>query len=147
MQLRPMLGGKAHIGEHVGLGFVPMKPASLGSLGLSWSATLRHCALAASAPSWANAAAMKAETTRLLLLPAWASALRIVCTRQRCQIAFISLATAALTPSWASEVTSLTPRSPRRRSLRRNSLPRSALSRPSAAPPGQSPGVGKYEPL
>ena len=56
---------------------------------------------------------MKAETTRRLLLPAWASALRMVWTRQRCQVAFISLATAALMPSWASEMTSLTPRSPR----------------------------------
>jgi hypothetical protein len=38
--------------------------ASLGSLGRSGSATLRHCAVAASASSWAKAAAMKAETTR-----------------------------------------------------------------------------------
>src|SRR5580693_4598186 len=77
-----------------------MKAASLGSFGRSWSATLRHCALAASALSWAKAVAMKAETTRRLLLPAWASALRMVWTRQRCQVAFISLATAALMPSW-----------------------------------------------
>ena len=41
---------------------------------------------------------MKAETTRRLLLPAWASALRMVWTPQRCQVAFISLATAALMP-------------------------------------------------
>src|SRR5579883_197118 len=95
-----------------------MKAASLGSLGLSWSAIFRHCALAAAALSCANAVAMKAETTRRLLLPAWARALRIVWTRQRCQVAFISLATAALIPSWASETTSLTPRNPRRRSLR-----------------------------
>src|SRR5271154_4508248 len=65
---------------------------------------------------------MKAETTLRLLLPAWASALRIVWTRQRCQVAFISLATAALIPSWASETTSLTPRRPRLRSLRKNSV-------------------------
>jgi hypothetical protein len=37
-------------------------------------------------------------------------------------VALISLATAALTPSWASEITSLTPRSPRRRGLRKNSV-------------------------
>jgi hypothetical protein len=59
-----------------------MKRASLGSLGLSWSATLHHYALAASALSCAKAVAMKAETTRRLLLPAWASALRIVWTPQ-----------------------------------------------------------------
>jgi hypothetical protein len=53
---------------------------------------------------------MKAETTRRLLLPAWASALRMVWTRQRCQVAFISLATAALMPSWASVDGGLNPR-------------------------------------
>ena len=65
---------------------------------------------------------MKAATTRRLLLPTWARALRMVCTRQRCHDAFISLVTAALMPSWASEMTSLVPRSPRRRSLRKNSV-------------------------
>ena len=64
-----MVGGKAPVGEDVGLGFVH-EAGELGSLGLSWSATLRHWALAASALSWAKAVAMKAETTRRLLLPA-----------------------------------------------------------------------------
>src|SRR5206468_1964870 len=86
------------------------KPASLGSLGRSWSATLRRCAVAASASSWTKAVAMKAETTRRPLLPACASALRMKCTRQRCQLALSTLATVALMPSWASETTSLTPR-------------------------------------
>ena len=44
-------------------------------------------------------------------------------TRQRCQEAPSTLAAAALSPSWASEMTSLTPRRPRRASLRRNSRP------------------------
>jgi len=61
---------------------------------------------------------MNADDTRRLLLPAWARALRMAWTRQRRQVAFISLATAALMPSRASETTSLTPRRPRRRSLR-----------------------------
>jgi hypothetical protein len=43
-------------------------------------------------------------------------------TRQRCQVAFSTLATAALMPSWASEITSLTPRKPRLASLRRNAV-------------------------
>ena len=60
---------------------------------------------------------MKAETTRRPLLPAWASALRMKWTRQRCQVACSTLATAALMPSWASEMTSLTPRRPRARQL------------------------------
>src|SRR5713226_3312930 len=42
-------------------------------------------------------------------------------TRQRCQVAPSTLATAAFSPSWASEVTSFTPRRPRRASERRNS--------------------------
>src|SRR5262249_1695013 len=44
-------------------------------------------------------------------------------TRQRCQVALNTLATAALMPSCASEITSLTPRSPRRASLRRKAVP------------------------
>ena len=47
-----------------------MKAESLGGLGRSWSATLRHCVLAAEALSWAKKRwAMKADTTRRLLLP------------------------------------------------------------------------------
>src|SRR5712692_4241048 len=42
-------------------------------------------------------------------------------TRQRCHVAPSTLATAAFSPSWASEVTSFTPRRPRRASERRNS--------------------------
>jgi ribosomal protein L28 len=48
-----------------------------GTLGLIWSATLRHCVLAASGVSWANAVAMKAETTRRPFFPACAKALRM----------------------------------------------------------------------
>ena len=82
----------------------------------------RHCVLAASGVSWAKAVAMKAETTRRPLLPAWARTLRMKWTRQRCQVAHRTLVTAALRPSWASETTSFTPRRPRRVSLRRNSV-------------------------
>ena len=45
------------------------------------------------------------------------------CTRQRCHEACNTLPMAALMPSWASEITSLTPRRPRRASLRKNSCP------------------------
>src|ERR1700736_908297 len=62
---------------------------------------------------------MNAATTRRPCLPAWARTLRMKCTRQRCQEACRTLATAALSPSWASEITSLTPRRPRRASERR----------------------------
>ena len=50
------------------------------------------------------------------------------CTRQRCQVAFRTLATAALMPSWLSLITSLTPRRPRRVRLRRNSVQNGSAS-------------------
>ena len=43
-------------------------------------------------------------------------------TRQRCQVAFRIRAAAALRPLWSSEITSLTPRRPRRVSDRKNSV-------------------------
>jgi hypothetical protein len=133
VQFRPMVGGKAHIGEHVGLSLVH-EGGQFGQLGPELVGDPDHGPLAASALSCAKAAAMKAETTRWLLLPAWARALRMVWTRQRRQVAFISLAMAALMPSWASETTSpdlirgLTPRRPRRLSLRKNSLQKVSTS-------------------
>ena len=50
------------------------------------------------------------------------------CTRERCQLALITLATAAFNLSWASEITSFTPRSPRRVSERRNSVQKGSAS-------------------
>ena len=106
-----------------------MKAASLGSLGRSWSATLRHWALAASALSWAKAVADEGGDDAPAALAGVgervahgvdAAALPggVACT----------LATAALMPSCASEITSLTPRRPRRRSLRRNSVQKVSAS-------------------
>src|SRR5713101_4138706 len=50
------------------------------------------------------------------------------CTRQRCQEACSTLETAAFSPSCASEITSLTPRRPRRASERRNSVQKVSAS-------------------
>jgi hypothetical protein len=59
----------------------------------------------------------------------------MVCTRQRCHVAFRTRAIAAFNPSWASEITSLTPRNPRRASLRRNSSQKvSASDQPISIP-------------
>src|ERR1700730_8502850 len=69
-----------------------------------------------------KAVPMKAATTRRPLRPAWASALRMKCTRQRCHAACRTLLTALLMPSCASEMTSLTPRRPRRASVRKNAV-------------------------
>jgi hypothetical protein len=72
--------------------------ASFGTVGRSWSVTARHWAVAAWAVSWAKAVAMKAETTRRPLFPAWARAFLWKCTRQRCQVALRTCETATLMP-------------------------------------------------
>lgn len=59
---------------------------------------------------------------------ACASALRMKCTRQRCQVVPSTLAAAAFSPSWASEITSCTPRRPRRVSWRRKSVQNGSAS-------------------
>lgn len=56
---------------------------------------MRHYVLAASGVSWAKAA-MKAETTRRPLLPAWASTFLMKWTRHLCHVAHSILVTAAL---------------------------------------------------
>ena len=112
-----------------------MRTASLGTLGLSWSATWRHWAFALSASSWAKAVATKAETTRRPWRPAWASRLRAKCTRHLCQVAPRIRVAAAFRPLWSSEITSFTPRSPRRARERRNSVQKvSASDAPIAIP-------------
>jgi hypothetical protein len=60
------------------------------------------------------------------------------CTRQRCHEACRTLATAALSPSCASEITSLTPLRPRRASLRRNSVQKVSASEAPIAMPNTS---------
>lgn len=57
------------------------------------------------------------------------------CTRQRCQAALSTRVAAAFSPSWASEMTSFTPRSPRRmRPLRKLVQKGSASLGPTAMP-------------
>ena len=59
-------------------------------------------------------------------------------TRQRCQVQESTLETAALIPSWAPEMTSLTPRRPRRDSLLRNSIQKVAASETPMSKPSTS---------
>lgn len=56
-----------------------------------------------------NPATISSVMTRRPLLPARAKALRMKWIRHRCQVALKTLATDALMPSWAFEVTSFTP--------------------------------------
>jgi hypothetical protein len=60
------------------------------------------------------------------------------CTRQRCQVALHTRATATLMPSCTSEVTSLTPARPLRLSLRRNSTHKVSASEAPIAMPSTS---------
>ena len=85
VQLGAVLAGKL-MSARTSVSASSISAASLGTFGRSWSATRRHCCLAAAASSWAKAVAMKAETTRRPCRPAWAVALRMKCTRQRCQV-------------------------------------------------------------
>jgi hypothetical protein len=111
-------GEEVHLGEDVALSLIHQL-ASFLILGRSWSATCHHWALSASASSRAKAVSMKAATTRRPCLPACASTLCIKCTRQRCHEEFRTLAMAAFSSPWASETTSLTPRTPCRVDLRK----------------------------
>ncbi len=69
-----------------------------------------------------------AETMRRWVLPAWAMALRMKWTRQRCQVAFRIFEIAAFRPSWASETTSLTPRRQRQVNERSKSTQKGSAS-------------------
>jgi len=60
----------------------------------------------------AKATPMRQRTTQRLCLPAWASTLRMEVGAAGMR----TLVTAALRSAWASEITSLTPQSPRRAS-------------------------------
>src|SRR5438874_10401190 len=59
-------------------------------------------------------------------------------TRQRCHEVFRTLTMAAFSPSWASEMTSLTPRRPRLASLRRKSVQKVSASDVPIARPSTS---------
>jgi hypothetical protein len=69
---------------------------------------------------------------------AWAKALRLKLTRQRCQVAVKILETAALIPSWASDTTSFTPRPPRRTSFRRKLVQKVSASEGPISTPSTS---------
>src|ERR1700731_2746595 len=86
-----------------------MKAASFGHFCRNWSATWRSMALA-----WARSGCRKAWRSAAATMLCWvfgtcARALRIQCTRQRCQAAPNTRRIAAFSPSWASEITSVIP--------------------------------------
>ncbi len=84
-----------------------------------------------------------------LRLVAKASAIRMKCTRHRCQLAVSAFEAAAMMPSWLSLMTSLTPRIPRRFRLLKNSVQNGSASPVSAFNPSTSrwPSVFTPQPL
>ena len=106
-----------------------MSLASLGMRGCALSATSRHCLRAAAASSWAKAVPNSGRYDAALaacIRPGIAH--EVDPTRQRCQIALRILIMAAVSPSCASEMTSVVPRRPRRARLRRNSTQNGSAS-------------------
>ena len=84
---------------------------------------LASCSATASRSGWAKIVQMAAATISAEPLGTRASTLRMKCTRQRCHPApTITAPIAPLRPSWASEITSLTPPRPRARSERRKAV-------------------------
>jgi hypothetical protein len=71
-----MLLGESHVGQHVRLGGVHDR-GELGHLGADLISDRAPLRAGGSAVSWAKAVAMKAETTRRPLFPAWARTLRM----------------------------------------------------------------------
>ena len=127
MDLGPVIDGEAHVGEDVVLGLVH-EEGELWQLGPELIGDLAPLRLGGLGAVLSKGGSHEGGDDAPAALAGVASALRIVWTRQRCQVAFISLATAALIPSWASETTSLTPRRPRLRSLRKNSVQKVSAS-------------------
>src|SRR5215472_9882990 len=115
--------------------------ASFGDFDRNWSATRRSIWLA-----WARSGCKKAwrsaaATMLCCVLGTWARALRIQCTRQRCQLAPNTRRIAALSPSCASEITSFTPRSPRRAKLLRKVDQGLSLRRADVQPDNFAPAI------
>ena len=112
MQFGAVLGGERHVGEHVVLAVVhqsgELGPARSQLVGDVPPGLMRGLGVGCR-KAWRIAAA----TIVCWPFGTWASALRIKCTRQLCQVAPEHLGDRGRKPSWASEITSLTPLSPR----------------------------------
>ena len=129
-----MLLGEGHVGEDVLLRLVE-QGGELGQLGADLVRDRAPLRPGGAGVVLGEGGGMNADTTRRPLLPAWASALRMKCTRQRSQVARNTRATAALMPSCVSEITSLTPARPRHFSWRSKSTQKvSASEAPMAKP-------------
>ena len=99
-----------------------------------------NCSDTRAASGWANTVRIAAATISLLPLGTTASTLRMKWTRQRCQLEPMNTALmAALSPVWASEMTSWTPARPRAFSERRNAV----QNAPSSVSPTSMPSTSR----
>jgi hypothetical protein len=93
------------------------------------AATLPTCSVTSAPVGWAKIVRMAAATISAEPRGTLARALRRKWTRQRCQAApTMTAPMAALSPVWASEMTSWTPCSPRAFSDRRNAVQKAPSS-------------------
>src|SRR5262249_11606000 len=145
MQLRAMGGGEGHVGEDVGLGLVhqgsefghagpklvgDQAPLCFGGAGIVLGKGGTDEGRDDTAALLAGMGQDIAHEVDAAALPAGVENPRLRGGRL--------LATAALMPSWASEITSLTPRRPRRASLRRKSVQKVSASEAPIAMPSTS---------
>jgi hypothetical protein len=129
--------GENHVGEHVILGLVHQ----LGQLTEAVAQAVGNGApflVGGFGGLLREGGADGGRHHRPLRGPTWASAFLMKWTRQRCQVEESTLAAAAFKPSCASEMTSLTPRRPRRVSERRNLLQNGSASEGPTAMPSTS---------
>src|SRR5512144_2430152 len=105
-----------------------MKAASFGQRASIMSATCSSVVRAAASSGCWNAWRSAAATMVCWPFGTCASALRVQCTRQRCQVAPRTRTIAAFNPSWASEITSLMPVRPRPFTLFRKSDQKTSAS-------------------
>lgn len=131
--------GKAANAVMSGAASTRRSPTS-GNWRASLSAIEASCSCTASVSGWAKMVRIAAATISCEPLGTRERTLRMKCTRQRCQAApAITAPMAALRPSWASEITSRTPVSPRARRLLRNWV----QNAPSSESPTERPSTSR----
>jgi hypothetical protein len=86
VKLGPVLLGEAHVGAHVVLGLVE-QGREFGQLGADLVGDLAPLGLGGAGVVLGEAGGDEGSDDALAVAPAWASALRMKCTRQRCQVA------------------------------------------------------------
>ena len=134
VDLGPVVLGEAHEGQHIGLGLIH-QGGELRDLGPELVGDPAPLGPGGFGILLDEGGADEGGDDTASLLAGVASTLGMKWTRQRCQVACSTLDTAAFSPSCASEITSLTPRRPRRASERRKSVQKvSASDAPIAMP-------------